>query len=570
MLLDYYVQTRLHSTANQPLNYIPGSRAKLIIAESPDTISSPIFTDEFDPSSPDFREYAMKIPIRPAQRYRNCYLIFLVDNGDIITHVSKILLISNNQPPPLRIELPVIALNVIRGNIYDSETRRAQWSSTSYANLYLLDDQVDRPEKAIVQVWKIHLEKEFPIRFEVQVDFGRLLPGHSYSLQAAIENEGKVIEYIPASSAPVIQLQQRIKDNVNILVKNVKKHQSVNGLVYINDANEPLPENSQIIVQLSSSPSLTHPIIINETRLNVNRRSSPVPFSMDLPLDSIDLSAVYYFFVQYTVGRTVVIPASQAFAYSPRNEATVVLRLSKTPQIRITGQAASTGGRLLLPAASTLHLYITDSPDSEKPLILSEVRLQASTNSYYAFTMYLDSIVLQKNITLYLRADVLHERKVILSMPRPALLQITPGGEWNINLVLDLPTILIGQITTSSRQESIRGDFQVHIEIVDRPSQLVVHTAQLSLGATLPQAFRVEIDSALFLDYPALEARAVVKNCKEEILFQSGGSAPIHARLNIDLNLPVVLSNPGTCCTCSTIDRSTFAVSSRKTPRTSR
>ena len=539
----YYVQVRLHSPVNEQLKYIPGSKASLIVTENPESAGTPIFDAQFDPTEPDFREFLMKIPIARAQHYRNAYLILLINNSGIITHVSKILLISNNQPPPLRLELPVIPLNLIRGYIHDSEDRPAQWSSSSLATIYLLDDAIASPEKAIVQSWKIHLEREFPIRFDMQVDFSRLLPGHSYSLQSTIESRPNTFEYKPASSVSVIRPDEHIQDNIRVLVKNVKKTHLVQGLIYISDVAEPLTVGGQILIQLSSSPSLSEPKIVYETRLNVANRRLPVNFTLELPLTEIDISSVYYFLVQYTIGETVIVPVNQVFAFSPRNEATVVLRLTKTRQVRITGQVSSTGGRLSLPAESNLHLYITDSPLSDKPRIYSEVRLQGSTNGQYQFTMYLDAILLQKNVTLFLRADIIYQKVILLSIPRPALLQITPGGEWNINLVIDLPTLLVGEITSLGSQQPINGNFEVFIQVSPRGTDNVLSTTRLRLGNTLPQPFRVEIDNSLFVEYPELEARALIKNCKEEILFQSGGAVNIQSRLNVNLNLPVVLSD---------------------------
>ena len=138
--------------------------------------------------------------------------------------------------------------------------------------------------------------------------------------------------------------------------------------------------------------------------------------------------------------------------------------------------------------------------------------------------MNIDSIILQKRIPLFLRADILYQDKIILSIPRPALLQITPGGEWNINLVVDLPTLIIGRIVPMSQQERINGELDVLIQILERGTNHVVHTSRLRLDANLPQQFRVEIDNELFVRFPALQARAIIKNCKEQILFESGGS----------------------------------------------
>lgn len=542
--LYYYVELSLHSSANQPLTYIPGSKATVVVAENAEITSTPIYSAEFDPTETNFRHFLMRIPIARAQRYANAYLILLINNTGILTHVSRILLISNYQRPPLRLQLPVIALNIIRGKIFDEENRPAQWSSASYANLYLLDDEIANPEKAIVQIWKIHLERDFPINYEVPLDFSLLRSGHSYRLQASIENTPNFLEYRPANSLIVIKPEERIQDSLRIFVRNVKKFQVVKGLIYMTDVTEPLPARSQVIIQMSSSSVWSRSEIVHELRLNVEGGRLPLNFTLELPLERIDISSVYYIFVKYLVGETTLIPSTQAFAFSPRNDATVIIKLSRTPQVRITGQVASTGGRLILPEDSTLHLYVTDSAFGDKPTIYSEVSLRASSNSYYQFTMYLDSIILQQNVTLYLRADILYKRSILLSMPRAALLQITPSGEWNINLIVDLPTLLVGQINLLGQQEVFNGDFEAYIQIVQRGTENVVSTTRIRLTGTLPQSFRVEIDNSLIVEYGELEARAIIKNCREEILFKSGGSVKIHARINVDLGLPVVLTNP--------------------------
>jgi len=264
---------------------------------------------------------------------------------------------------------------------------------------------------------------------------------------------------------------------------------------------------------------------------------------MKLPLNKIDINSVYYFLVRYVVRENVIIPSSQAFAFSPRNEATVVLTLSKTPQIPITGQVTSTGSPLLLPTGSTLHLYITDNFDHVKPTIYSEVFIKATPNSLYEFTMNIDSLILQKKIPLYLRADILYEDTIILSIPRPALLQITPGGEWNINLVVDLPTLLVGQIISMNRQETISGEVDALIQILERGTNNVVYTATIRVSTNFPQKFRIELDNELFTRYPALQVRAVIKNCKEQTLFESAGVVDIHTGLNVLVDLNVVLTD---------------------------
>lgn len=539
----HYVQVRLHSSNNHPLRYIPGSTAQIFVTETPETPSKPLVSMSIDKINSDFRDFTLQLPTTRIQRNRNYYLVMMIEKEGIITHVSKTLLISNNQPPPLVIQLPVLSLNIIRGAIYDSEDRRAQWSSSAYAKLYLLDDKIENPEKAIVQVWKIHLENDFPIRFEVQLDFSRLRPGRAYRLQSAIENARNLLEYKPASSPMAINPKNGILNDVRVLVHNVKTSQTVKGRVQLNDVQGPLPETSEIIVQLSSTPSLTNPKIIDELRLKVDGRTSPIDFTMVLPLTKIDVNEVYYFLVRYIVRDNVVIPASQAFAFSPRTEATIVLTLSKSPQIPITGQVTSTGSPLILPADSALHLYITDNVNEVKPTIFSEVFLQATPNSLYDFTMTLDAILLQKKIPLYLRADILYKDRVILSIPRPALLQITPGGEWNINLIINLPTLVIGEINTINTQGKVHGEFDVFVQVLERGTTRIVHTTRLRLDANLPQGFRIELDNELFERYPNLEIRALIKNCKEETLYASGGSANIRPGLNLNVKLPVILSD---------------------------
>jgi uncharacterized lipoprotein YbaY len=541
--LLYYVQVRLHTSANEILSFIPGSTAQIIVTESPESPIKPIAARRIDIVTADFHEFSIQVSATAMERGRNYYLVMMIENNGIITHVSKTLLISNNQPPPLVIQLPVLSLNVIRGVIFDVENRPAQWSSSSYAHLYLLDDEIKDADKAIVQTWKIQLENNFPVRFEVRLDFSLLRPNHVYRLQGAIENGRDLLEYKPAGSVLTLNPSGGILSDVRIPVHNDKQFQLVSGRIYITDLRGPLPEKGEIIVQLSSSPSLTHPSIIDEVHIKVDGRTLPVDFSMELPLNKIDINSVYYFLVRYVVGDSVIIPSRQAFAFSPRNDATVVLTLSKTRQIPITGQVTSTGSPLLLPDGSTLHLYITDNFDQDKPMIYSEVYLKATANSLYEFTMNIDSVILQKKIPLYLRADILYEDKIILSIPRPALLQITPGGEWNINLVVDLPTLLVGQIVSMSRQETISGEFDVLIQILERGTTNIVHTARLRLSANLPQRFSIELDNELFIRYPALQARAIIKNCKEQILFETGGTVNIHTGLNVQVDLPVVLTD---------------------------
>jgi uncharacterized lipoprotein YbaY len=542
--LLYNVQVRLQASSNQYLTYIPGSSAQVFVTDSPETPVKPIVSIRIDSIASDFRDFSIQVPATAIQHGRNYYLVMMIEINSMITHVSKTLLISNNQPPPFVIQLPVLSLNLVSGVIYDKDNRPAQWTSSSYANVYLVDDHAENPTNNVVQVWKIHVENDFPIRFEVQLDFSRLRSDHVYRLQAAIENGLSLIEYKPAGSVLTLNSNGGIITDLRVPVVNVKTFQRVKGLIYINDFRGPLPEKSEIIVQLSSSSSLTHPRIIDELRIKVEGRDLPIDFSLDLPLNKIDMSSVYYFFVQYVVRGSVVIPVSQAFAFAPRNDATVVLTLSKTPQIPIKGQVTSTGNPVMLPDGATFHIYITDNATNAKPLIFSEVFLRASPNSLYEFTMNIDSLILQKQIALYLRADILYQDVIILSIPRPALLQITPGGEWNINLVVDLPTLLVGQIISMSQFEAIGGEFEVYIQILERGTTHVVTTSRLRLEANFPQYFRIELDNELFVQYSSLQARAIIKNCKEQVLFEAGGFVDIHAGLNVKVDLPVVLTNP--------------------------
>jgi len=129
-------------------------------------------------------------------------------------------------------------------------------------------------------------------------------------------------------------------------------------------------------------------------------------------------------------------------------------------------------------------------------------------------------------------------------MPRPTLLQITPGGEWNINLVVDLPTLIVGQITSMSRYEAISGEFDVLIQILERGTTNIVHVSRLRLSANFPQKIRIELDNELFFRYRALQARAIIKSCQEQVLFESGGVVDIHPGLNVRVDLPVVLTDP--------------------------
>jgi len=128
-------------------------------------------------------------------------------------------------------------------------------------------------------------------------------------------------------------------------------------------------------------------------------------------------------------------------------------------------------------------------------------------------------------------------------MPRPAFLQITSGGEWNINLVIDLPTLVVGQIVSVSRQEKIAGEFDVFIEIFETGTTNIVHTVRLRLATVFPQDFRIQIDNSLFARYKSLEMKAVIKNCKAQVLFESSGSVGITTGINVQVTLPVVLTD---------------------------
>jgi uncharacterized lipoprotein YbaY len=543
--LLYYVQCSIQASSSQQLTYIPGSTATILVTESPDAPTKPIFSMHVENIAPDFRDFSIQVPTTAIQRGVSYYLIMMVESNDVITHLSKSLLISNNQPPPVLFQVPVLSLNLISGVLFDTENRPAQWSSSSHANLYLIDDRPENPDKAIVQVWRIHLENDFPVRFDIQLDFSLLRGDGIYRLQAAIEDNRNVLEYKPAASVLAFTPQGGLITDVRIPLHSVKTHQLVKGLIYITDIRGPLPDKTELIIQLSSSPSVSHPSIIDEIHLKLDGLELPVKFNMSLQMNKIDITAIYYFLVSYVVNGSAVIPASQAFAFSPRNEATVIITLSKTPRIPITGQVTSTGSPLILPDDAVMHLYITDDVTMDKPQIYSEVFLQSSPNSLYEFTLSIDSSVIQQKIPLYLRADILYKNEIILEMPRPALLQIGLGGEWNINLVVDLPTLLIGQITSMGNFEKIGGEFEVFVQIVDRDNpDTVVHTSQLRLGANLPQTYRVEVNNNIFVKTTALQARAVIKNCREKVLFQSAGSTNIHAGINVDVTLPVVLTNP--------------------------
>ncbi|UJR10283.1 hypothetical protein I4U23_014490 [Adineta vaga] len=539
----HYVNVRLQSSTSQQLTFIPGSNLRVLLTETPEIPSKPRVSMTIERIPNDFREFTMKIPTTGIQRNRNYYIVLMIEINGIITHVSKTLLISNNQPPPLVIQLPVLSLNLIRGVINDVDQRPAQWTSSATAKLYLLDDTVSDLEQAIVQSWTIHLENDFPIRFEVQVDFSRLHAGRIYRLQSAIESGRNLFEYKPASSAIAVDARTGVRNDVRVFVRNVKVFQLIKGLVHIQGVKGPLPEKSEIIIQLTSSPSLVNPKVVDELRIKVDNRTLPIDFAMELPINKIDINAVYYFLVRYTVRDSVVIPVSQAFAFAPRNQATIVISLSRTPQVSVTGQVTSTGSALELPRGATLHLYITDNLDEEKRSIISEVFLQSTPNSLYEFRMLVDSIMLQKKTPLYLRGDIIYEDAVILRMPRPALLQLTAGSEWNINLVIDLPTLVIGEIVSLTNNLKVHGEFDVYIQVFVAASKQVIHTIRLRLDANLPQRFRIELDNKFLLRNSDLKIRALIKNCKEETLYESSNDVSIHIGLNLNTRLTVAVND---------------------------
>ncbi|CAF2047692.1 unnamed protein product [Rotaria magnacalcarata] len=539
--LLYYVQVRLHTSNNEKLQYIPGSTARVFVTESPEMLIQPIVGIRIDSIPEYFREFSFQIPVAAVQHDRNYYLVMIIDMNGIITHVTKSLLISKKQPPPLIIQLPVPSLNSISGIIFDIENRPAQWSSSSYATIALLDDTARSFDGAIIQIWKIPLEKDIPIRFEIELDFSRLQSNHIYRLQAAIENERNIVEYQPAGAVLAVNPYGGIISDVRIPVRSVKRFQLIEGIIYMNGLKGPLPEKSEILLQLSSTSSLTHPTIINEIRLRVDGHNLPINFTMNVPLESININSVYYILAQYVVYGSVIIPASQSFAFLPRNEKPIVLILSKTPQISIIGQVTSTNSSLKLPSGSLLHLYITNGSNQTNFEIYSDVFLRASSNSLYDFKMNIDFDIVEKKIPLYLHADIIYDDNIIVSIPKPALLQITSGGEWNINLVVDLPTLLIGQIVSSDEKETRNADFYVHIHIVDRYTKNIVHKSQLRIGSSLPMNFRVELDNDLFVRYSALQAQAFIKNCKGQIIFDTDETVDINKGINVDMELPVVL-----------------------------
>jgi len=94
-----------------------------------------------------------------------------------------------------------------------------------------------------------------------------------------------------------------------------------------------------------------------------------------------------------------------------------------------------------------------------------------------------------------------------------------------------------------SQQDAISGEFDVQIQIFERSTTNIVHISRLRLAANLPQDFRIELDNELFVRYSSLQARAVIKNCKGQILFESGGIVNIHTGLNIRVELPVILTD---------------------------
>ncbi|CAF0987224.1 unnamed protein product [Didymodactylos carnosus] len=542
--LLYFVKCLIVTSSTHQLRFMRGSSAKIFVTDSPETSTKPI-ASLIIRDIESFRNFTIRIPATAIEQGHNYYLVVRIELNDMVTHLSKTLVISQNQPPPLVIELPIISLNLISGTIYDLDVRPAQWSSSSHVELYLIDSS--RP-KQIVQIWRVHLEKDFPVRFEVELDFSLLFPDRIYQLQAAIKNQRDELEYQPAGTIDVLNRNGIITD-IRIPVTIVKKVQVVNGLVYIVDLQKitisPPHESSELIIQLSSTPSLQFPTIIQEQRIDISGKELPIGFSMKLDLAKIDITSVYYFLVRYVRNGRDVIPVQQAFAFSPRNEATVVITLSKTPQIPIRGQVVSSTGTLMLPLESVIHLYITDQPDLLKPVILSEVYLQTTLNRLYEFEMTVDSILIQQQRPLYLRAEILYREKIVLRMPRAALLQLSAGGEWNVNLIVDLPTILTGEITSLRPIDAIHGDFDVYVIIFERGQrQTVLQQIQIRLDAKLPQSYRIEVDQKLFSSYKQYQAEAIIKNCKEQTLFESGGSVDITKGLNVNIVLPVILTDP--------------------------
>jgi uncharacterized lipoprotein YbaY len=553
--LVYYTRVHIQSSSNVELHYMPGSSAQIFVTDTPETPAQPIAAVRIDSIEENFQDFSIQIPTTAIQLNHNYYLVIMITSNGVLTHVSKILLISNNQPPPLVVQLPLLSLNLITGVLFDVDSRLAQWSSSSVATIYLLDDQIENPDKAIVQVWKVQLENEFPVPFQVQLDFSRLRSDRVYRIQSSIENGRNVLEYRPAGSVITMTPGRAPFRDLRVPVKNVKTFQSVNGAININGLSGLLPEKGEVLIQVSSSPSLTHPSIVEEIRIKTEGRSLPLDFTINLPLNKININAVYYFLVQYTVNNTVVIPSSQVFAFSPRAEVTVVVTLSQTPQIPITGQVTATGGPLMLPMGTSLYLYITDNVDVSKPLIYSQITLAAASNSIYEFSMYLDAVTVQKQVPLYLVAEIRYEGRVIIAMPRPPLLQLTAGGEWNIHLVADLPTVLVGKIVSLGSREELKGEFDGYIEIVKAGTTTIVQTVRLRLNANLPQDFRVEIKNSLFVQYSKLEARAIIKNCREQILFQSGGNVEIHTGVNVNVDLSVVVTDHKKLTELITIDQ---------------
>ena len=105
----------------------------------------------------DFREFSLQIPAVSIQHDHNYYLVMMIKTYGILTHVSKSLLISKFQTPPLVIDLPVHSLDLISGFIYNIENHPARWSSSSVAKLLLIDDSPENLDQSAIQMWQIRL-----------------------------------------------------------------------------------------------------------------------------------------------------------------------------------------------------------------------------------------------------------------------------------------------------------------------------------------------------------------------------------------------------------------------------
>lgn len=540
----FNVHVGLESLVNTNVNYIPGSTAHIFVTENPDMLIKPIFAKRIDSISTSFREFSFRVPIESIQNDRNYYIVMIIDFNGIIQHISKSLLIPSGQTPPHLFQLSTPSGNFVRCQIVDIDNRPAQWSSSSYATLMLIDDSVENSNNAIIQTWKVPLEKNFPISFEIQLDFTHLRANHIYRLQAAIETQHKFIEYEPAGRILVLNPYGGIINNVRIPVRNVKQFQEVHGTIYMNGISGPLPVNSEIVLQVeqvSTSSLWAIPTVFNETRFRVDGHYLPINFTIHLPLNRIDMNAVHHIVARYVVQNEAIISKSQAYAFVPNNNKPVVLLFSETPQMLITGEVKATNGSLVLPKGSLLHLYVTDSFNQTKPKLYSEVFLHSSPNDVYKFHMFINPNVIENKIPIYLHTDIIYGDKVIVSMPKSPLLEISSVGEWNINLMIDLPTLLIGKIVSIYDRNIMHGDFDAHVQIIDRNTSTIVHKVQLHSGSNFPINFRIELDNDLFTRYSTLQARALIKNCKGQIIFDADNAISIRKGLNVDLQLSVAL-----------------------------